>query len=176
MRNIRRDYTPALREAGEGAGAAQRGGGCGNEAGGAAQGGGAGGDRRGRQAGLTEPGRAGSPDRKSHGRHSPNRPRLGRWRSSLPVWTSTALSFRGLGRLPLPRPQTACCPPAFCPGACVSPHALPEQGHHTEATSPAHDHQPCSTRCAGRAGHVYREMDEHLQFKLTQRQLLLPQI
>lgn len=116
-----------------------------------------GGDRRGRQAGLTEPGRAGSPGRKSHGRHSPNRPRLGRWRSSLPVWTSTATVLPWAWAPPPPQTPDSLlssrllsgrlCLLTRCPRA-GSPH----QGHLPGPRPPALLHPlrwPCWTRLPG---------------------------
>lgn len=86
------------------------------------------------------------------------------------------LSFRGPGRVLRPGPRAACCSPAFHPGACLSSHTPPGAGASTPRPPPRPTTTgPCSTPSAVGAGNVYLEMDEHLQFKVTQRRLLLPQ-
>lgn len=120
----------------------------------------------------TGAGRPGSPGRKSHGRHSPRSPRLGRWQASLPVFHGHCPSVGWRVLLPRPRPLAALPPLSPCP-SLLSRLSL-SRVVHTEASGPAHDDQPCSSSSTAGAGNVYLEMDKHLQFKATQRQLLTP--
>lgn len=107
--------------------------------------------------------------------------RPGRWQPALPVWTSMAPVLPGAWARPAwswgassPGPgQPAVLPPSV--QAPVSPHTtLPEHGH------PHRGHLPGPQRLALlrplRCRNVYLEMHKHLQFKVTQRQPLLPQL
>lgn len=119
-------------------------------------------------------GSAGPGDRggKARGRHSPAPPDAGggslRSRSS----TATVLPWAGAssspdpGRWPLSRLLSPC--PSLLSRLSLS------RVVHTEASGPAHDDQPCSSSSTAGAGNVYLEMDKHLQFKATQRQLFTP--